>query len=189
MTESYKGYSIVIEQDDCAMNPREDFDNLGKLALFHGRYSVKNDTTLSPQDYKNWGDFKAAIEKEYGTSVILSVYMYDHSGVAINTTGFSCPWDSGQLGFTFVSHASIREEYSLKRVSPKAKEKARKILIDELETYGSYLNGDVYSYTVKDENGEEFNSCCGFFGDDHEKSGLMESAKNAIDCMKEEMTA
>ena len=30
--------------------------------------------------------------------LMLPLYLYDHSGITMNTTGFSCPWDSGQVG-------------------------------------------------------------------------------------------
>lgn len=31
--------------------------------------------------------------------LMLPLYLYDHSGITMNTTGFSCPWDSGQVGW------------------------------------------------------------------------------------------
>ena len=30
--------------------------------------------------------------------VILPLYLHDHSGLTMNTSGFHCPWDSGQVG-------------------------------------------------------------------------------------------
>ena len=30
--------------------------------------------------------------------VFLPLYLFDHSGITMNTSGFSCPWDSGQVG-------------------------------------------------------------------------------------------
>lgn len=43
--------------------------------------------------------------------------------------------------------------------------------------FGYWAWGDVYSYYIP-ETGD---SCSGFFGDNHEESGLMENAKNSID--------
>jgi hypothetical protein len=42
---------------------------------------------------------------------ILPVYLYDHSGLTINTTGFTCPWDSGQIGWIYASHEQVKAEY------------------------------------------------------------------------------
>jgi len=44
------------------------------------------------------------------------------------------------------------------------KEWLRRILLAELNEYDQYLQGDVWGYIVT-ENGEETDSCWGFFGD------------------------
>lgn len=47
------------------------------------------------------------------------------------------------------------------------------------ELWGHWAWGDVYSFSI--ENGSFSDSCGGFYGTDHDKSGLMEHAKDAID--------
>ena len=42
--------------------------------------------------------------------ILLPLYLYDHSGITMNTTGFSCSWDSGQVGFIYASKARFKEE-------------------------------------------------------------------------------
>lgn len=49
------------------------------------------------------------------------------------------------------------------------------------ELYAAWAFGDVYYYTVEDEDGGTIDSCGGFYGSDHEDSGLLESARDAID--------
>jgi hypothetical protein len=52
-----------------------------------------------------------------------------------------------------------------------------------IELYGQWAWGDVYGYTCEDENGEDVgHGCWGFYGSDHDKSGLLESAQSEIDC-------
>lgn len=46
-----------------------------------------------------------------------------------------------------------------------------------IKLYGYWAWGDVYGYII-DGDGD---SCWGFYGDDHEESGLLEQAQNAID--------
>jgi len=46
------------------------------------------------------------------------------------------------------------------------------------DLYQSWAFGDVYWYQIDDDG----DTCSGFYGLDHEKSGLLEYAKNAIDC-------
>lgn len=166
-------YTLTIEQDDSPLNPRTDFDNFGKMALVHPRYSLHNDTTLDIGDYL-WrcrtqeGSFdllKKDILKHYEVVVILPVYLYDHSGLLLNTAPFTCPWDSMQVGFIFMERKSIlKAKPGYSRITKKLKDWAEKILKLELTTYSQYLNGDVWDYVIKDETGEVVDSCCGFYG-------------------------
>ena len=50
--------------------------------------------------------------------------------------------------------------------------------------YGAYVFGEVYGFTCQDSNGNELDgaSCWGFYGDDHEDSGLLEHARSRVDC-------
>lgn len=53
------------------------------------------------------------------------------------------------------------------------------------ELHGFWQWGDVYGVAeILDSNGDEIphGSCWGFYGSDHEKSGLMDHARNAIEC-------
>jgi hypothetical protein len=98
----------------------------------------------------------------------------------MNTTGFSCNWDSGRVGFIFISKEKMLKEYGGKIVTRKLKERVEGYLKGEVETYDQYLTGDVYGYRVfKEENGveEELDSCWGFYGEDtcmEEGVGIMD---------------
>jgi hypothetical protein len=174
------GYKIRICYDESPSNPRTDFDNFGTLVLSHKRYSVTNELGLKFNDYNSWDDIHKTIIKEHGPCVILPVYMYDHSGLVLSTSSFEDRWDSGQLGFIFVSNKKIREEFSLKHVSKKALAKSREILVSEIKLYGYYLNGNVYEFDILDYKDDVVDSCGGFYGYDHEKSGLLEAACDTI---------
>jgi len=191
-TIQYKGYTIKIEQEEYPCNPREEFDNLGTLVAFHKRYDLSDGkhlsdgTKLKSADFNGWDAMIAHVDKVEGGIISLPVYMYDHSGITINTTGFnhcdSQQWDWGQLGFIYISKKRAREEYSWKVLNKARIEKLYEYLRSEIETYDAYLTGNVYRYTIELPNGEEDDSCGGYYGFDHEKSGLMEAAKNAVDC-------
>lgn len=43
-------------------------------------------------------------------NVMLPIYLYDHSGITISTSAFSCRWDSGLVGFIFCSHERFLSE-------------------------------------------------------------------------------
>jgi len=177
-TKEYKGYTIEIDQDsDCidCMSPREEMDNLGTMVCFHSRYTLGDeDTEISKNEL-----IKIANSNDY---ISLPLYLYDHSGITMNTTGFSCGWDSGKVGIIFVSKSKVKEKYGCKIITKERKDKILNILRSEVALYDDYLTGNIYCYDVKDKDGESIDSCCGFYGTDFEKNGLMEHARGTIDC-------
>lgn len=42
--------------------------------------------------------------------VILPLFLYDHSGITMSTSVFSCPWDSGQVGWIYASKQKFIDE-------------------------------------------------------------------------------
>jgi len=169
---------IRIEQDTDPLNPRTEWDNIGTMVCFHQRYTLGDeDHDYDAADYDGWDEIKEAIRKEEDVAVILPLYLYDHSGITINTRPFSCPWDSGQVGFIFVSKKKLRYEFSRKRISASLEARAKEILEGEVQTYDQYLTGDVWGYVIEDDNGEPLESCWGFFGREY----CEEQAKEALE--------
>ena len=151
---------IVLDSD--AESPRN-WDNLSKLICFHKRYDLGDSHDYKSDDYRGWEEMKKEIIKKEDVAIIMPLYLYDHSGITISTTPFSCPWDSGQLGFAIVTKPQIRKAYSTKRVSKKHIEAAQKILLGEIETYDQYLCGEIYGFELEDEIGNIIDSCYGFY--------------------------
>ncbi len=171
--ETHNGHQIKIHHDRDAESPR-DWDNLGTMICRHSRYSLGD-----KHEFDNAREFLIDLcglsdDSELSTSkmldlanrkaVILPVFLYDHSGLAMNTTGFHCPWDSGQVGFIYATLKAIRAEHNVSRVSTKLRECIADHLCSEVETYNDYLGGNVYGYTVE-KDGEDIDSCWGFIGD------------------------
>ena len=185
--EAYKGHTITIYYDTDAESPRE-WCNLGTLICWHRRYTLGDD-----HQYNSPGDFLRDLadvsehsdismaqlqERAERTNVLLPVYLYDHSGLTINTTGFHCPWDSGQIGYIYVSNKKLREEFNAPRITKALRNKAKDILQSEINSYDEHLLGNVFGYTIK-KNDEELDACWGFFGD-YETNCLPE-AKSVLD--------
>jgi len=178
-TKTIGKYKIEIIPDDSPFDPRGD-DNLGTMVCFHGNYNLGDKHEYRHQDYSGWEEMKRAIIRNENAGVILPLYLYDHSGITMNTTGFHCPWDSGQVGFVFISKEKMREEYSYKRVSQKLIKRVTEYLVNEIATYDQYLTGDVYGFRITDtETEEEVDSCWGFYGDNY----CMEEAEGIVNHM------
>ena len=180
--ETYKltnNKTLEVTQDEYASSPRED-DNLSKMICFHGRYNLGDKHDYKHQDYSGWVEMEKAIIKNESPAIILPLYLYDHSGITISTSPFSCRWDSGQIGFIFVSKEKLRKEYSVKRITKEIIDRATKVLLAEVETYDLYLRGEVYGYTLLNENGEIEDSCFGFIGSDIETNGILDNIGEKI---------
>jgi len=113
----------------------------------------------------------AVIEQKF---IILPLYLYDHSGITMNTTGFSCPWDSGQVGWIYVSKEKVRKEYEVKRITKKIRDRVIAVLKSEVKIYSQWLEGNVFGFVLKDAEDNEIDSCWGFYGDDWKENGLIE---------------
>ena len=157
-------YKIKIYPDTDPSDPRGD-DNLGTMVCFHGRYNLGDKHNYRHGDYTGWDDMKKHIIKDHDVAVILPLYLYDHSGITMSIAPFSCPWDSGKVGFIYVTKEKVREEYGGKYVTKKVRDCITKYLEGEVETYDQYLTGDVYGYKIT-QKGEEIDSCWGFYGQD-----------------------
>ena len=182
--------TFTIIQDMSPSNPREDMDNLGTLTGTAGRFHFAD----KGHGGNGWtmADTLAHIATECGAdvdpdtidaeslapfAVILPVYRFDHSAVAYSVRPFGCRWDSGQVGYIFASLPKIAAEYG--DTSPETLDKVREVLAGEVSTFSAYANGDVYGVRIFDEV-EELDACWGFYGSDHEASGLMEYVRQYI---------
>ncbi len=153
------GMKITIWYDECADDPRKYNDCLGTMACFHKRYSIGDETHKNedPFEFQDW----VTTSKDVATW--FPIYMLDHSGLTIRTYSFDDPWDSGLLGYIYVTKEKVRKEYGVKRISSKLMKKVDDILIAEVEEMDYYLRGEVYCLeAVKGE--ETFDAVCGIFG-------------------------
>lgn len=164
---SKNGLTARIFIDELPENPRTSFDNFGTMVCFHRRYTLGDQTEYKSHNYDSLDELAKDIKATEKDVVMLPVYLLDHSGISVSTTPFGCPWDSGQIGFIFVSKEKIRQEYNVKKVTKKLLKTVQELLSSEVNTYNQYLTGDVYRYEISDSNGNETDSCCGYFGIEH----------------------
>lgn len=205
-TETDNGYRLKIIADPDAADPRKEWDNGTIMVCEHGRYSLGDEDGRDKAieainasrdyraswdeefDFSNPGDVWEAIRR-CSDIVAFPLYLYDHSGITIRMSSggnpFHCPWDSGMVGFIFMTKAMILENWmkpATARLTPALKEQARDLMKAETETYDMYLTGDVYGYVVErlepvdpddedadlidedEREGEDVDSCWGFYG-------------------------
>lgn len=159
-------YTLEIIQDTEAEPP---IDDVAKILCWHRNYQIGN-----KHNYKHPEDFAHAMESKFcGNYVdwpheitILPIYAYEHSGITIRTSSFSCSWDSGQIGWVYLeNHVAEKEGIT----------DYKAYLESIVATYDQYLTGDIWGYVIKEHSKpcdhcgctpepEVVDSCFGFYG-------------------------
>lgn len=146
-TTQHKGYTIELHYDQHGGESPRDWENYSTFVMFHGRYDFGD-----KHSFRDSQELEAHINRD--DVISLPVYMYDHSGITISTTPFSCGWDSGQIGYIFMDAAEAQKF-----------EKPLDILEGEIKSLDSYIRGEVYGYVIIDAEGNDTDSCWGYLGD------------------------
>ena len=107
---------------------------------------------------------------------ILPFYLYEHSGQTVSTVPFSCPWDSKQVGWIYITKAQLGSfEANWDEVEQH--------LEKEVELYDHFIRGDVYEFELarllecpccKHSSKEVLARGWNFFGTDFVNNGLKE---------------
>jgi hypothetical protein len=170
-------YYLTIDHENYPENPRE-WDNFSTMVCFHRKYRLGDKHTYNHNDYNGWDEMEKDIIKNENVGVILPLYLYDHSGITISTTPFHCNFDSGQIGFIYVSRKTIFGNIrGYKILTKKLKGIVTERLLNELKCYDQYLQNEVYSFEiVKDDERVEY---CGGYYD------LDECIKEGIDMVND----
>lgn len=182
------GFIAKLFQDTDAMNPREDKDNLGTMVYWHRRMKV-GDVDGSKEFGEPEEFLKQATE---GKWIVLPVSMLDHSGQTIWVGAGSSPfdpggWDSGQVGFIYITPEKARKEYGWKHITKGRVKKLVEYLTGEVKEFDQYLTGDVYGYTITDEDGNVMDSCWGFFGHEYAKQEMASQLDASIAYEREQV--
>ena len=190
------GYCLRIFQDENPLNPRTEWNNFGIMACWHNRYDLGDVKVTNGMSMQEFHKHLEAEEK----CIYKNLYLYDHSGITMSIKPFSCKWDSGQVGFIYVTPEMIKKEFNITEITEEIIEKVYNILDSEVKIYDQYLTGEVYGFSLdcinygklnlmnlKFENLtnsqqhlflDDVDSCFGFFGDDFEKNGIKDNLGN-----------
>jgi|LakMenE18May11ns_1017448.scaffolds.fasta_scaffold9946187_10 hypothetical protein len=160
---SYKSFNIQVYKEDDFFNPRE-WDNRTKMVCFHGRYELGD-----KHEFRSPESLEEFLTANKANLYVLPLYLYDHGGITISTTPFNCRFDSGQVGFIYITKEKALDE---------GIHDPFKTMKQEVETYNDYLVGNCYGYSIYDEQGEYLDSCGGYLG---HHNFCMEEAKSQAD--------
>jgi hypothetical protein len=111
------------------------------------------------------------LKRGHGATVVLPLFVLDHSGLSMSAgtafgdmesrgrfVGDEAGWDTSLVGVIFDTNES-------REMIGTAPEDIEEALRGEVETYDSYLRGEVYWWTVEDEDGDILESVGGYLGE------------------------
>ncbi len=183
---------LVITHDDNADSPRGD-QTVGYFFSTEGRYSSPDGTShplykimIETSEEAKSTDEHIALMREAANIAfkesepkdgnghdedlhvieIHPVYRYEHSNI-IYKRGKGNGFDYSNCGFYFVT-AQRQSGHTW------CEGDLEKVIDAELAAYTQYANGEVYCFTLYDENGEIEDSCGGFYSVDEIKEALPE---------------
>lgn len=159
----HHGVTITLAYDEEPESPRE-WSNHGTMLCNYRGYLL-GDQEIEPGEHEDLAALIAWLREEYEPTVILPLYILDHSGLAMSAGDpidldfrpsqehfLVDPggWDTSMVGFILDTPQGIEE--------CGAPEDMEAALRAEVKIYDSYLQGQVYGYSVEDGN-----SCWGFY--------------------------
>jgi hypothetical protein len=153
------------------------------MVCWHRRYKLGDaQPHLDPQQWHEEERPKDAFE--------LPLYLYDHGGITMRTGAFGCPWDSGQVGWIYITPEKARECFTLKPEDPIDEDRVLELLRAEVKEYDQYLTGDIWYFVL--EKGttcgdcghttwEHEDSCGGFYANDKDEDNIAMLRDHIID--------
>lgn len=208
-TEEYRGATIKLYQDLDPTSPREcdnlgtmvcwhrryilgdEMPKVGAETWLFSFLEEHNPSAIEAWDrYTETDEYLSAectiepaldwmLDMADEVAVILPLYLYDHSGIAMSTTQtwpFNCPWDAGQVGWIYVLHEDAKREYEWIRMTKKRLARLRDGLVGEVKEYNNFLTGSYCGFVVTLDD-TDLDSCWGF----SEHDFAVEEAKREID--------
>ena len=183
-TFELENFRADIIYDTCAENPREFCEHITTMVCFHRGYKLGDKHNFTVESFQEFlKENKEKIVAKY-------LYLYDHSGLTISTSPFSCPWDSGVVGVVYIEKEQLKKEYGKKVFTKKLQEIANNIIDSEVEEYDNYLTGQVFGIIITNmDTGEETESTWGFYGYDYAKTEAKAMLKAEVEYYKKQQIA
>lgn len=182
--------TFTLTPDQDAENPRTFESNCTHMVCGHRKYILGDDKALDTlrEQIRGHKNYTEALEDDFDFSdgpsleqvgikiglfaVHLPLYLYDHSGITMSTKPFSCRFDSGRVGFIYMTDEQV--ETHVGASTPDNLEKSQELMVSEVEIYDTYIRGDVYAFSLEDDDGDIISACSGFYGSDIETNGILE---------------
>ena len=171
---NYRGCTIKIVQDEDAQSPDDWGNDDAFLVYDHRNFSVGREGFDPREIFESCSERKRMFYEGY---YVFTCYAYIHSGVSLslqrnNVGWWHGNWDTSSTGFVLVKRSKENKWWH--------KCKAREVAQATVDEWNEYLSGNVYGFQTFDAEGNDIDSCWGFYGDPD--GDVLAEAKGSIDC-------
>lgn len=146
--------TVEFSHSDEPRDPRE-WDNVGKMICFHKNYVLGDKHDIDDSLFEDFEEMKQYIIKELGAVVILPLRLHDHSWLSMDIWS-ARDWDCWQVGFIYATQKEADKEFDWDLTLLEER------LRSEVDQFDKYLRGEVYEYTILDDNWNIVDSCTWF---------------------------
>ncbi|OHD23795.1 MAG: hypothetical protein A2Y38_17040 [Spirochaetes bacterium GWB1_59_5] len=155
---------IVTVKYDSDLQCPTDWDCQWALYPFNSRLmNSKNPSEFGLRMGRD-GNIKAPIglqrKLDVGTAFMLDYYEHGGSAWSLHGEGMQCRWDTSSYDGILIWENKPSD------MGAKTREARAKDANSFLETYNCWANGQGYGYEIENEEGEDIDSCWGFYGND-----------------------
>lgn len=158
-------FILKTYHEEHPLSPRELYDSRPTIVTWYKECFEEEGSKV----YGTPNDF-SAYAKKHGYHY-LPVFGYSHGGLTIATTPFNCPWDSGFIGFVYITPDQLKAwQPTWKNLTKKRRESIKEWLKADVNLWDDYFNGRVYGFTITESHEEyekEIDSLWGIYGNDY----------------------
>jgi len=184
---------IKLWQDSDTESPRsEDWEQSCTMLSCHTRYALEDKGARSKliDEIRASKKHSDNLEMEYDINSLpsllelaikvdiiaahLPLHIHDHGSITISTIDFNIQFDSGQYGFAYITKDEAYEMLSIKRITEKSITRLEEIIKEEVDVFDQYLRDEIYGFTLVDDDGNDGDSCGGFYTHNIETNGMKE---------------
>lgn len=170
---THLGYEVRVEYNCDGESPLEWQGDEAVLVSYHnGRIGYNDDS------YKRLEPKEAERKLRRDGFVPFRVFLYEHGQSCYKIADknpFSCRWDSGWFGWFAIKPSVINK---------KRKCKTLRVLAEGImDNYTTWVNGEVMWYEVLDTDGDQVDSCGGYY----EFEDLKSAATSFIDSIRTDL--
>ena len=167
-----KGLSIDVTHTHNETSPRK-LDGKTNTSVFvsgrTGRISGISDVNLpnalkgrlisdTIENYAGWQGL------EVTDLLCWTVYKYEGDGdITLSTTLFQNMWSGDIAGFIYENKKTLREEFGVKRISPRLKAELGERIQNELNELCTWANDRSYTIAIIDDEGDVVNSISQYY--------------------------